>query len=93
MDVRIRRNAYGRQIDSFETAVPFDGVAGGPVKAVFIRAPRFADLGPGVRVLAVGDGGEPLAVREGRALAVAFHPELADDARVHAYFLESVAGA
>ena len=73
--------------------MPFDGVAGGPVKAVFIRAPRFADLGPGVRVLAAGDGGEPLAVREGRALAVAFHPELTDDARVHAYFLESVAGA
>ena len=93
MDVRIRRNAYGRQIDSFETAVPFDGVAGGPVKAVFIRAPRFADLGPGVQVLAAGDDGEPLAVREGRALAVAFHPELTDDDRVHAYFLESVVGA
>lgn len=93
MDVRIRRNAYGRQIDSFETTVPFAGVEGGPVKAVFIRAPRFADLGSGVRVLSAADDGEPLAVREGRALAVAFHPELTDDVRVHAYFLGSVVGA
>ncbi len=90
MDVRIRRNAYGRQIDSFETAVPFSGIEGGPVKGVFIRAPRFADLGPGVQVLSTSEDGEPLAVREGRALAVAFHPELTDDARVHAYFLQHV---
>lgn len=93
MDVRIRRNAYGRQIDSFETAVPFAGIEGGPVKAVFIRAPRFADRGPGVEVLAAAEDGEPLALREGRCLAVAFHPELTDDARVHAYFLEEVVGS
>lgn len=93
MDVRIRRNAYGRQIDSFETTVPFAGIEGGPVKGVFIRAPRFADWGPGVDVLARAEDGEPLALREGRCLAVAFHPELTDDARVHAYFLESVVGS
>ncbi len=93
MDVRIRRNAYGRQIDSFETTVPWTGIEGGPVKGVFIRAPRFADRGPGVEVLSTAEDGEPLAVREGRALAVAFHPELTDDDRVHAYFLEHVAGS
>lgn len=93
MDVRIRRNAYGRQIDSFETAVPWAGIEGGPVKGVFIRAPRFADLGPGADVLAAADDGEPLAVREGRSLAVAFHPELTDDTRVHAFFLERVVGS
>ena len=93
MDVRIRRNAYGRQVDSFETTVPFEGVEGGPVKGVFIRAPRFADLGPGVEVLSRADDDEPLAVREGRALAVAFHPELTADARVHAFFLERVVGS
>lgn len=93
MDVRIRRNAYGRQIDSFETTVPWTGIEGGPVKGVFIRAPRFADRGPGVEVLSTAEDGEPLAVREGRALAVAFHPELTDDDRVHAYFLEHVVGS
>lgn len=92
MSVRIRRNAYGRQIDSFETAVPWAGIEGGPVKGVFIRAPRFADWGPNVEVLSAAEDGEPLAVREGRALAVAFHPELTDDARVHAFFLDRVVG-
>ena len=73
MDVRIRRNAYGRQIDSFETTVPWAGIEGGPVKGVFIRAPRFADLGAGVEVLSTSEDGEPLAVREGRALASRAH--------------------
>ena len=93
MDVRIRRNAYGRQIDSFETTVPWAGIEGDPVKGVFIRAPRFADLGEGVEVLSTSEDGEPLAVREGRALAAAFHPELTDDSRVHAFFLERVVGS
>lgn len=93
MDVRIRRNAYGRQIDSFETTVAFAGIEDGPVKGVFIRAPRFADLGPGVEVLSRAEDGEPLAVREGRALATAFHPELTDDVRVHAFFLERIVGS
>ena len=93
MDVRIRRNAYGRQIDSFETTVLWAGIEGDPVKGVFIRAPRFADLGEGVEVLSTSEDGEPLAVREGRALAAAFHPELTDDSRVHAFFLERVVGS
>ena len=93
MDVRIRRNAYGRQIDSFETTVPWAGIDGGPVKGVFIRAPRFDRLGPGVEVLCAAEDGEPLAVREGRALAVAFHPELTDDERVHAFFLDRIVGS
>ena len=93
MAVRIRRNAYGRQIDSFETTVPWAGIEGDPVKGVFIRAPRFADLGEGVEVLSTSEDGEPLAVREGRALAAAFHPELTDDSRVHAFFLERVVGS
>ena len=93
MDVRIRRNAYGRQIDSFETTVPWAGIEGDPVKGVFIRAPRFADLGEGVEVLSTSEDGEPLAVREGRALAAAFHPELTDDSSVHAFFLERVVGS
>ena len=91
--MRIRRNAYGRQIDSFETTVPWAGIEGDPVKGVFIRAPRFADLGEGVEVLSTSEDGEPLAVREGRALAAAFHPELTDDSRVHAFFLERVVGS
>ncbi len=89
MDVRIRRNAYGRQIDSFETTVPFAGIEGG-VKGVFIRAPRFESLSDEVEVLSQTEDGEALAVRQGRALAVAFHPELTADNRVHEYFLQSV---
>ncbi len=85
MNVHIRRNAYGRQIDSFETRVPFASIEDG-VKAVFIRAPRFDELGADVKVLSVAEDGEPLAVREGKCLAVAFHPELTDDTRVHEYF-------
>ena len=68
-------------------------IEGAPVKGVFIRAPRFADLGEGVEVLSTSEDGEPLAVREGRALAAAFHPELTDDSRVHAFFLERVVGS
>ncbi|MCD8199390.1 MAG: pyridoxal 5'-phosphate synthase glutaminase subunit PdxT [Coriobacteriaceae bacterium] len=91
MDVRIRRNAYGRQIDSFETTVPFDGIEGG-VKGVFIRAPRFENLSDEVEILSQTEDGEALAVRQGRALAVAFHPELTDDTRVHEYFLQQIVG-
>lgn len=92
MDVSIRRNAYGRQADSFETTVAFAGVAEDEVRGVFIRAPRFDRLGDQVHVLSRADDGEPLAVREGRALAVAFHPELTDDTRVHEYFVNQVVG-
>ncbi|MEG1397936.1 MAG: pyridoxal 5'-phosphate synthase glutaminase subunit PdxT [Raoultibacter sp.] len=93
MDVRVRRNAYGRQIDSFETTVPFFGVPGKEVRGVFIRAPRFDRLGAHVEILSCSDKGEPLAVREAHALAVAFHPELTEDTRVHRYFIDCVVGS
>lgn len=89
MDVAIRRNAYGRQVASFETVLPFAGAEGGEVRAVFIRAPRFGRIGKGVEILSVHND-EPVALRQGRLLAVAFHPELTNDRRVHKYFLEQV---
>jgi|SRR5829696_7687483 len=89
MDLRAERNAFGRQVRSFEVDVDVDGVAGGPVHAVFIRAPWVAEHGEGVEVLAAVDG-HPVAVREGNALAIAFHPELGGDDRLHARFLDLV---
>ena len=89
MDATIKRNGYGRQVDSFETIVPFEGVSGGEVNAVFIRAPRFDTLGTDVEVLSRHEG-EPIAVRQGSVLAVAFHPELTEDRRVHQYFIETM---
>jgi 5'-phosphate synthase pdxT subunit len=93
LDVEIARNAYGRQRDSFETTVPFDGVADGEVRGIFIRAPRFTALGANVEVLSCSPEGEALAVRQDRILALAFHPELTTDTRVHRYFLEQVIGS
>jgi 5'-phosphate synthase pdxT subunit len=90
LDAGIARNAYGRQIDSFEATVPFKGVEGSQVQGIFIRAPRFRSLGPTTEVLAWDDRNEPLAIRQGRILATTFHPELTDDTRVHRYFLEQV---
>lgn len=89
LDCTVRRNAYGRQIDSFTAPVVFDSLltAGGPFPAVFIRAPRLVRVGPGVEVLA-RHGGEPVAVRQGRLLGLAFHPELTDDLRLHQAFLD-----
>jgi pyridoxal 5'-phosphate synthase pdxT subunit len=87
LDVEIERNAYGRQVDSFEEAVPVSGLAE-PLRAVFIRAPRFRAPGPKVEVLARREG-EPILVRQDRILAATFHPEIADDARLHALFLSS----
>jgi pyridoxal 5'-phosphate synthase pdxT subunit len=89
LDGDVERNAYGRQRDSFETALDFGN--GTPLRGVFIRAPRLVRIGPGVEVLArVGD--DPVLVREGRLLAATFHPELTEDTRIHRYFLEEVAG-
>jgi len=85
VDVTIRRNAYGRQVESFETTVPLAGDAT-PLPAVFIRAPRIVRAGPGVEVLAAL-GGEPVLVRQGRVLAATFHPELTGDRRLHKMFL------
>ncbi len=87
MAMRVRRNAFGRQIDSFEEMLAVDGIAGGPHRAVFIRAPVFEELGPAVRPLARRPDGGVVAARQGALLATAFHPELTDDSRLHELFL------
>jgi 5'-phosphate synthase pdxT subunit len=89
MDVRAERNAFGRQLQSFEVDVEVHGIAGGPLRAVFIRAPWIAEHGPGVEILAEVDG-HAVAAREGNMLAVAFHAELTDDDRLHRLFLEGI---
>jgi 5'-phosphate synthase pdxT subunit len=89
MDVVCERNAFGRQVRSFEADLDVTGLDGGPLHAVFIRAPWIAEHGPGVEILASVDG-HPVAAREGQLLAVAFHPELTDDDRLHAMFLASI---
>jgi 5'-phosphate synthase pdxT subunit len=94
IEMTVRRNAFGRQVDSFEASVPIDGVDGPPFHAVFIRAPWVERVGPGVEVLGtVTDGpaaGRIVAVRQGQLLATAFHPELTGDLRVHRLFVELV---
>jgi pyridoxal 5'-phosphate synthase pdxT subunit len=90
MDMRAERNAFGRQIRSFEADVALDGFDGGPVHGVFIRAPWIAEHGPGVEILGELDG-HPIAAREGELLAVAFHSELGGDDRLHGRLLERVA--
>jgi len=89
MDMTVRRNAFGRQVDSFEEDIPIQGITGGPVRAVFIRAPYVSEVSEGVEVLAEFDG-HPILVREGDMLAAAFHPELTDDIRVHKLFIDMV---
>jgi 5'-phosphate synthase pdxT subunit len=89
LDVVVRRNAFGRQVDSFEADLEVDGVDGPPVHAVFIRAPWVEKAGDGVTVLArVGE--HPVAVRQGHLLATSFHPELTGDTRMHELFVEMV---
>lgn len=90
MDMRAQRNAFGRQLRSFETELDVRGLEGGPLRAVFIRAPWIAEHGAGVEILAEVDG-HPVAARQGGMLAVAFHAELTDDDRVHRLFLDTVA--
>ena len=91
IDIRAERNAFGRQVRSFEAPLEI-GVDGGPVKAVFIRAPWIAEHGPSVEILAEVEG-HGVAAREGAVLVVSFHPELGDDDRVHELFLQSVRDA
>ncbi|NIH80168.1 pyridoxal 5'-phosphate synthase glutaminase subunit PdxT [Amycolatopsis viridis] len=98
LDVIVRRNAFGRQVDSFEEDVDFAGVAGGPLHAVFIRAPWVEKAGDDVEVLATvpatgSTGARIVAVRQGPVLATAFHPELTGDDRVHRLFVEMVRDA
>lgn len=94
LDVTVRRNAFGRQVDSFEGALEIAGIAGGPLHAVFIRAPWVEAIGPGVEVLAtVPHGpaaGRIVAVRQGALLATAFHPEVGGDRRFHQHFADLV---
>jgi pyridoxal 5'-phosphate synthase pdxT subunit len=92
MDIAAERNAFGRQLHSFEEDLSFPGIDGGPVRAVFIRAPWVASHGPQVEVLASVDG-HPVAVRQGRLMALSFHPELGDDDRLHRAFLDQVRAA
>jgi 5'-phosphate synthase pdxT subunit len=89
LDVSARRNAFGRQVKSFEANIELNGVEGGPLRAVFIRAPWVEEWGEDVEVLAEIEG-NPVAVRQGNILAVAFHPELTDDERIHAWLVERV---
>ncbi len=89
MDIRAQRNAFGRQLQSFEADIELRGLAGGPLRAVFIRAPWIAEHGPDVEVLAEVDG-HVVAARQGATLAVAFHAELTEDDRVHRMFLDAV---
>jgi pyridoxal 5'-phosphate synthase pdxT subunit len=97
IDMSVRRNAFGRQVDSFEVTVPIDDIPGDPFHAVFIRAPWVERVGDDVRVLGrVSDGpaaGRIVAVRQQHLLATAFHPELAGDLRVHRYFVEMARAA
>jgi 5'-phosphate synthase pdxT subunit len=86
LDVVTRRNAFGRQVRSFEADVDLDGVAGGPMHAVFIRAPWVAEHGPDVQILGSVDE-HPVAIRQGNMLAVSFHPELSGDTRLHELLL------
>src|SRR5688500_9748016 len=82
VDIAVRRNAFGRQVDSFETSLTVEGIPGGPVPAVFIRAPFVERVGEGVEVLATVDGHAVLC-RQGATLVAAFHPELSGDLRLH----------
>jgi pyridoxal 5'-phosphate synthase pdxT subunit len=86
MDIEVERNAFGRQVDSFEADIPITGVEG-EVHAVFIRAPLVRSVGDGVEVIGRLEDGKVVAARQGRLLATAFHPELTDDPRMHRYFL------
>ena len=89
VDIAVRRNAFGRQVDSFEADLRVDGIDGEPYRAVFIRAPYVERAGDDVEVLATVDG-RPVLCRQGRATVAAFHPELTDDLRLHQRFLEEI---
>ncbi|MCL7495823.1 MULTISPECIES: pyridoxal 5'-phosphate synthase glutaminase subunit PdxT [Streptomyces] len=92
IDMIVRRNAFGRQNESFEAAIDVTGIPGGPVEGVFIRAPWVESVGGAVEVLATYDG-HTVAVRQGNVLATSFHPELTGDHRVHALFVDMVRSA
>ena len=91
LDISVRRNAFGRQIDSFETDLAIDGIEGGPFPGVFIRAPEVVAVGPDVEVISRVEGARIVAVRSGHLFGTSFHPELTGDDRVHSYFIDIVA--
>lgn len=97
IDMVVRRNAFGRQVDSFETDVELDTIPGGPFRTVFIRAPWVEEVGPGVEVIGRISGGAAdgkiVAVRAGRVMATAFHPEVTGDLRIHRAFVDLVRAA
>ena len=86
MDIEGSRNAFGRQINSFETDLDINGIDGPPMHAIFIRAPLVTEIGNGVEILAEVGQGKPVAVKQNRILATSFHPELTEDPRMHAMF-------
>ncbi len=90
MDITVNRNAFGRQVDSFEADLPIKGLEGGDFHAIFIRAPIATAAGAGVEILGSLDDGRIIAARQDHLLATAFHPELTDDLRIHALFLKLV---
>ncbi len=92
IDATARRNAFGRQLQSFEADLEVEGIGDEPLRAVFIRGPWVQECGPGVEVLSSYDG-HPVAIREGNVLACAFHPELTDDPRFHAIFMAMATAA
>ena len=90
MDIKVDRNAFGRQVDSFEADLNLVFSNGTPFRAVFIRAPRIEAVGQGVEIVAQLESGAIVAARQGNMLATAFHPELTNDSRMHQYFLDMV---
>lgn len=91
LDITVQRNAYGRQLDSFEADIDLPSLGEEPMHGVFIRAPVVSEVGPAVEVLATDADGRAIAVRQGRVLATAFHPELTPDRRLHRLLLEMIA--
>ena len=88
MDISVRRNAFGRQVDSFEQPLHISPLSQEPYNCIFIRAPVVIRVGPPVEVLAILEDGRPVAVQQGNLLATSFHPELTSDTRIHQYFVD-----
>lgn len=93
MDVSVERNAFGRQVDSFETDLDIKGIEGAPLRAIFIRAPLINEVEPGVEVMAALEDGRIVAAKQGHLMVTAFHPELTNDTRLHEYFISMAKGA
>ena len=93
MDISVERNAFGRQVDSFETDIEVKGIEGPPLRAIFIRAPLISEVQPGVEVMAALEDGRVVAAKQGHLMVTAFHPELTDDDRMHRYFIEMAKGS